>query len=154
MTIVWDKNLETGIAWQDDQHKELFMKINSLLHAIRTGKGREEVGRTVEFLADYVVFHFRDEEMHMEKTGYPGYAAHKKEHREFADVVFELRKEIVFKLAAKIPVPLVPVQRLLVNWVVNHIAKVDKELGEFLSTREVSFLHDAYYKSLTKEERA
>lgn len=43
MAYVWSKDLETGNAMIDSQHKELIEAINALLAACATGKGRAEV---------------------------------------------------------------------------------------------------------------
>ena len=53
MAYVWSKDLETGNAMIDSQHKELIEAINALLAACATGKGRAEVAKTTKFLYDY-----------------------------------------------------------------------------------------------------
>ena len=46
MAYVWSKDLETGNAMIDSQHKELIEAINALLAACATGKGRAEIAKT------------------------------------------------------------------------------------------------------------
>lgn len=65
MAIEWTQDLSTGSDEIDNQHKELFRRINSLLDACNQGKGREEIGKTVQFLEDYVITHFSAEEEYM-----------------------------------------------------------------------------------------
>ena len=48
MAYVWSKDLETGNAMIDSQHKELIEAINALLAACATGKGRAEVAKTTK----------------------------------------------------------------------------------------------------------
>ncbi len=72
--------LTTGNALIDSQHRLLFEAVNRLMDACATGNGREQIQSTVNFLNDYVMKHFRDEERLQMQTSYPGYANHKKFH--------------------------------------------------------------------------
>ena len=45
MAITWDPNLAVGHQAMDDQHRELFRRIDALLEASRTGKSTGEVSR-------------------------------------------------------------------------------------------------------------
>ena len=42
MGMNWDNNLATGINSIDNQHKELFDRINQLLLAMKEGKAKDE----------------------------------------------------------------------------------------------------------------
>ena len=72
--IEWNKRLATGIDEIDDQHKELFSRINLLMEACNVGKGREEVAHLLQFLSTYIRVHFDSEEQIQIESGYPGYA--------------------------------------------------------------------------------
>ena len=52
MAIEWTKDLETGVALIDEQHKELFDRVNKLLAASSQGRGKEEVGSLLGFLEE------------------------------------------------------------------------------------------------------
>ncbi|MDI3280784.1 MAG: bacteriohemerythrin, partial [Bacillota bacterium] len=86
----WTEDLATGVTQIDDQHKELIERVNQLLAACSEGRGKEEVGRTLNFLSDYIVFHFGTEEKYMTQYDYPGYNSHKAQHtgfiKEFTDL--------------------------------------------------------------------
>lgn len=43
MAIEWTDELATGVNKIDNQHKELFKRINNLLDACNQGKGKDEV---------------------------------------------------------------------------------------------------------------
>ena len=58
MAIQWNEELATGVLEIDNQHKEIFARINRLLEASSQGKGKQEVGRMIDFLGDYVISHF------------------------------------------------------------------------------------------------
>jgi hypothetical protein len=55
----------------DDQHKEIFRRINGLLDSCRQGKGKEDVGKVINFLDDYVVTHFGREEKYVIDNSFP-----------------------------------------------------------------------------------
>ena len=53
MAVQWSENLAVGVNMIDEQHKGIFSRINNLMNAMSQGKGKEEVGKVLEFLADY-----------------------------------------------------------------------------------------------------
>ena len=73
-------DLLTGNQQIDAQHRQLFVAVNRLMDACSMGKGREQIQDTVNFLSDYVVKHFQDEERLQTQSGYPGYPSHKQFH--------------------------------------------------------------------------
>jgi len=132
MAIVWTNELATGSEEIDNQHRELFRKINHLFEACRQGKGKEEVRRTIQFLDDYVVSHFSTEESYMKRLNYPGYAVHKAQHLAFTGNFLELKRRLEEEGPGVFLV--INTNQIIVEWLVNHIRKVDKELGAFLRT--------------------
>ncbi len=133
MTINWTDDLRVGVDTIDNQHKELFNRINNLLDACVQGKGREEIKRTSDFLSDYVISHFGAEEKLMVRYKYPDYASHKERHekfkKEFAELKMKIEKEATGLLTT------LGTNHLLIDWWLNHIGKVDKFLGAFLSEK-------------------
>jgi hemerythrin len=117
----------------DDQHKELFARINLLLAASGQGKGRDEVLKTVQFLESYVVTHFTDEEALMTRAGFPGLTAHRQEHAAFVDDVAKIKAEYLKSGASTVLV--IQVQRRVVDWLKNHIGREDKEYGAYLTAK-------------------
>ena len=65
------KDLETGNALIDSEHRQLFKAVNDLLDACSQGKGRSQVESTLDFLVSYVAKHFGDEEKLQVQTSYP-----------------------------------------------------------------------------------
>ena len=88
------QDLVTGNALIDSEHRQLFAAVNSLMDACAEGKVRGQIQQTAQFLSDYVVKHFGDEERLQVQSSYPGYSAHKQFHdgyrRQLADVMQEL----------------------------------------------------------------
>lgn len=130
---IYDESLATGVKSIDDQHKELFDKINNLLAACREGKGKEEVAKVMEFLSDYVIDHFTIEKGYMTTYSYPDYTSHMARHEEFIQGFADLKRRLETEGAAVSIV--IGTNRLLGDWWINHINTMDKALGSFLKTK-------------------
>lgn len=130
VTLVdWSRDFETGLPWQDEQHRELFNRLMALHEAIEKRQSREVVVQTLDFLDDYVASHFGQEEELMQKFSYPEKERHLAAHEEFKlmlvmfhHFVTRTRKLV---LAAK-------VRAELNQWFLTHIQTTDKRLGAFL----------------------
>ena len=123
------KDLETGNAIIDKEHRELLNAVNDLVDACGKGEGRSSVQKTGEFLSNYVNTHFAHEEQLQVKNNYPGYTAHKAFHEKYKKDLNEAVKKIprtgagIGDLAAL---------NNLVGVLVSHIKLEDKKLGQFL----------------------
>jgi len=136
MTIEWTQDLSVGVDIIDEQHKELFHKINVLLEACQAGKGKQAIAEVIQFLEDYVIAHFQMEEQCMLANEYPYYSAHKELHAKFMEDFCDLKEK--FRSQGANLALLSLTNRVVVEWLVNHIGKVDKALGEFLRPLEAS----------------
>jgi hemerythrin len=130
MSIQWTEDLATGNNEIDNQHKEIFRRIESLLEACRAGKGREQVGDVVRFLQDYVVVHFNAEEKIQKEHTYPEYKAHKAMHEQFIKDFAGLKKQ--FDEEGGSIATVLATNRVVVDWLVNHIKKTDKAMAVWL----------------------
>ena len=132
MALAWAANLAVGVDEIDLQHKELFLRLNALLQAMREGRGRDEIARTLGFLEQYVVVHFTAEDKLMAKHGYPAQAAqaHRKQHAEFIQVFKGLKSE--FQATGPSSMLILKLQQGVCDWLLAHIGKTDLELGTFL----------------------
>jgi hemerythrin len=130
MAIEWTEDLAVGSTIIDDQHKELYQRINQLLEACTQSKGREVVGETIDFLEDYVITHFGQEEEYMQKYNYPDYPTHKGYHTEFIKNFMELKAR--FETDGPGTHIVIMTNRVVVGWLNNHIRNVDKLLGAYL----------------------
>jgi hemerythrin len=129
----WTEDLSVGVEEIDSQHKEFINSLNGLLDAMARGRGRQEIGNTIDFLERYINSHFDLEEEYMRVYMYPAYQDHKAKHTEFRIEVSKLRQEFNEKGSA-IRVVL-EAERGLINWFFKHIREVDRELGKFLKGR-------------------
>ena len=123
------KDLETGNAIIDGEHRELFRAVNTLMDACGKGQGRAVLEPAIKFLLDYVNKHFAHEEQLQAKSHYPGMAAHKRSHEKYKSRL----KEIADKIPAAGPgVADVGALNGHIAVLVSHIKTEDKRLGTFL----------------------
>ncbi len=129
----WNDKLATGIRTIDSQHKELFKRINNLVIAIKQQRCKSEIDSVLKFLDDYARVHFSEEEKHMRETDYPGTAEQQEDHRKYLEALAELKAQASqpriqgssYDLSAT-------TNQVVVDWIVDHIMKLDMKFGEFL----------------------
>lgn len=132
--ILWNDNLASGSSEIDSQHKELFERINKLLSTLARGAlDRKEFSNIVQFLTDYVVFHFGNEEAYMAKYGYSSISQHKAQHEQFVKTFGKLKDRMMIEGVN--PELAEETRQLLVDWLVNHIKYSDRALGMFLKMK-------------------
>jgi hemerythrin len=134
MSLQWSENLASGSSDIDTQHKELIVRVNSLLLAVEQGTtAREEVAKIVQYLTEYVVFHFGNEEKYMAQYNYSSATAHKAQHEQFVKSFLKLKDRLMME---GINPPLAQeVKDLCVDWLVNHIKYSDRALGMYLKMK-------------------
>lgn len=130
MAFTWTKDLETGNAQIDAEHKELIRAINNLITACSAGNGRNELNRTMDFLEQYTKTHFQHEQTLQLQSGYPDYANHKKYHEGFIKVVDNLSARLKSEGASIMLVG--EINRQLAGWLVNHIKNEDVKVARHI----------------------
>ena len=129
----WTEDLAVGIIKIDEQHRELFKRINDLLLAIREQRCRAEIDKTIEFLDDYARFHFKEEEQRMEEAGYDGLREQKLQHAFYLKNIEELKKQASLPRESGMSYELsVTATQIVVDWIVTHIMNTDKLFGAYL----------------------
>ena len=134
----WTEKLSIGVDLIDSQHKELFVKINELVAAINDHTCKIKITDVIRFLEDYIVFHFGEEEAYMQRNEYPGYLRHKAQHNYFMESFLELKKELQKLEGGKKRGSYdlsVMTNQVVVDWILDHIAEVDRKFGKFLKYR-------------------
>lgn len=125
----WNDAYATGNPNIDMQHRELFAMIDSLEALRAKNPGPELVGPILKRLKDYVAFHFALEEALMLRHHVP--AEHADPHRAAHAGFVRKVRDFSFAAANRHPIPgdeLEGLVRFLRDWLVSHIASVDKEL--------------------------
>lgn len=113
----------------DSEHRMLFDAINDLMDACSSGQGRNKIGETAEFLADYVDKHFSDEEDLQRKNQYPHYRAHHDFHVNYKHKIRELANSIRADGPSVKNLGEINTQASVL---INHIRHEDKRLAAFL----------------------
>lgn len=131
--INWNETLSINNPIIDGQHKELIEHLNKLTTAVNNHEGPTVISSTINFLNEYTNFHFSSEEKIMSENNYSDYEQHKASHKEFINTLNNLVQDFdedgaTHSLAGSI-------DTLLVNWLINHIQKTDKKLGNFLNKK-------------------
>lgn len=134
MAFAWTKELETGNLQIDTEHQQLIEALNKLLAACSSGKGREEVGNTMDFLLQYTRTHFAHEELLQIQSHYPDYVNHKKYHAEFVKVVNELSARLKNEGASLQIVG--EINRRMGDWLVNHIKCEDRKVAKHIQAQK------------------
>ncbi|HVP67684.1 MAG TPA: bacteriohemerythrin [Anaeromyxobacteraceae bacterium] len=132
MGIPWTPALAIGVPEIDQQHQELFARIDRLVTGIVDGR-RGEIEHLLDFLGQYIVKHFGAEERWMIRSAYPEYARHKQEHERFIRDYERMRMEYQEK-GPNILVGM-RVNNWISEWLKGHISHSDMELGRYLATK-------------------
>lgn len=134
--MMWKEKYRIGVELIDTQHQELFRRLSDFIQIVQNNipwnDKLEEVKETLNFLQEYVVFHFNDEEAYMKEINYPDLELHKKIHKDFRDEINEYGK-----LFAKEGFTEEKIQELnarLMTWLIMHVGKMDQQIGIY--TRE------------------
>jgi len=130
MPIFWTPKLAVGVEQIDEEHKELFDRVNKLLDAMAQARAKEELQPLLGFLDDYVRVHFGGEQRLMQQHRYPAAAEHLSQHTFFVSEFKALAAEVQKGGASALLT--IKLNKLLCDWLRDHIASTDKKFGEFL----------------------
>ena len=129
----WTEDLAVGVNAIDSQHKELFKRINNLVSAIKQHRCREEIDGTIKFLEDYARVHFSEEEKRMKDSGYEGLGEHQEHNKKYLAALAELKEQASIPRVQGGSYDLsATTNQVVVDWIVDHIMKIDKKFGRFL----------------------
>ena len=132
MAITWTPALAVGVEHIDEEHRELFDRVNRLLEAMQQSRAKEQLAPLVGFLKDYVSVHFGGEAALMQRHRYPETQQHLAQHAFFVAEFRALAEE----LEKSGPTALITIKlnKLLCDWLRQHVASTDKKLGAYLAT--------------------
>lgn len=133
-TVVWDNSYSVGFTAIDDQHKELVKMINELFESSEKGAAAADQAffKTIKKAVEYARNHFSDEVKYMVQAEYPNVTEHRRLHDDFMTSVLTAMHE--FEAGKTAPIELA---KFLKNWLLNHIAKADKQYMPFLEKLKV-----------------
>jgi hemerythrin len=132
--ITLTKDMELGVPEIDSQHQELVNRLNSVISLGAKSVSSEETQRTLDFLGEYVIKHFNDEEALQRKSGYPKYEFHREQHQIFIRDYQKLKREFTSG-GASVHFTL-NLNNSIINWIVRHIKTVDVEFGKYYQSSQ------------------
>ena len=113
----------------DDQHGLLFDIIRRFRKSVYEGN-RAFIIDNIECLLSYAVMHFATEDRLMIESGYPGFAAHQKEHEAALEMITFLESSY----CNGEPNAAEELVRFIEFWAHDHISRADHELETYLSS--------------------
>ena len=120
--ITWTaEQYGTNVGFADEEHQELFGKLNKLYDLATGGAERAAIGAQLDDLIAFVVGHFAHEEREMQFKNFDGFDAHKAEHEALIGICADLQK----KFHAGEAEVTEEVGQLVKGWLDNHIPKFD-----------------------------
>jgi methyl-accepting chemotaxis protein len=132
----WDDSFVSGIRIVDIRHKRLFEMVNRLIDACEQGTGKEELVKSLSFLATYTVKHFSEEEALQQKYGYAEYPAHRQIHEAFKKTVGDFAAEL--ELQGPSEELIERLKREVGGWLVNHVKVVDLKMAAIIKLNGAS----------------
>ncbi len=135
MRAEFSENLVTGNELIDSQHKELIDRINKLLDSCEMDDGKITAVKTLDFLADYTIFHFSAEEDLQKEIGYPDYDKHKAQHEDFKKTIAEL-DEMLQEEEGPSAAFVSKVEENVIKWFYTHISGFDRSVAEYKFMRD------------------
>lgn len=131
--MIWKEKYMLGVPLIDEQHQELFRRVTDFVEIVRKPvpweQKTEQVSQTLDFMKEYVITHFRDEEQLQRELGYPEQQEHKKIHHDMVAYVAGVAKEyeekgyqeqLMQQFAGK-----------LLAWLINHVASEDQKIANY-----------------------
>jgi len=126
--MIWNSQYETGNERVDNEHKEIFMRVEKVMASLPDGDA-SSIDSTMDFLASYTVNHFAHEESLMAQSNYPHMAVHKKQHDDFLAEVSFLIKRV--KNESDNTKNGEDITRVIVNWLTDHVLGSDKVMADY-----------------------
>lgn len=137
--MIWKEKYKIGVPEIDRQHEELFARVSTFMQTLRSDKPWEEkvakVNETLEFMKDYVVTHFQDEEAYQAEIGYPYLEKHREVHNNMVAYVGAVSEEyekegfkedLMQQFGGK-----------LLAWLINHVVAEDQKIAEYARSKGV-----------------
>jgi len=125
----WSKKYSVGVDAIDREHTNFFRGLNKLHAAMIQGKGKSVTGPLLRQLPAAARDHFATEESMMQAANYPGLAAHRALHSEFARHLDEL----VAQLEQGDRGLSILLLRFMRSWISDHVQKEDQAFGPWLN---------------------
>lgn len=125
---LWKDAYRIGNDVIDEQHEELFHRIEKLLELAQSAnleENRKQCEHMLDYLVDYTDFHFHSEEALQYRESYVDYEQHKKIHQEFCNTVMLYRARMKDEFSATM---LKRFLGMLLTWLTVHVQGCDQKI--------------------------
>jgi hemerythrin-like metal-binding protein len=126
--IEWDNSYSVGNTTIDEQHKKLIKLINEFNESTNSQAENKSISKLLAGLKQYIVFHFKTEELYLRLCNYPDYEQHKKEHERFIKKV----ENIEHKFASGTSTEMDEITNYFTNWITHHIKDSDVRYSSYI----------------------
>mgnify|MGYP003380413558 CR=1 FL=1 len=135
--LQWSPALATGVRSMDQQHTELFARINHLISLHLAGQSTQALNELLPSLKIYVLFHFSEEEALLAQvaSGTELERQHLASHHAFAQILEALIARRATQADAAIAEEL---GAYLEKWLVAHIGHEDQQLARLARAQETT----------------
>ena len=131
MTLVeWNQKMSVGVSIIDQEHKNLVGMLNELHDAIDAKQTDEVLGKVLDKMVAYTVYHCKHEEALFAKSDYTDATEHAKEHANLTKQVLDIQKRCQDGATATLSTELL---NFLKVWLLAHILRSDKKYGPYLN---------------------
>lgn len=141
--MMWKDSYRLGVERIDNQHMELFRMTEDLVNSVNHGGTVEGYQKVLEFLKNYVIYHFQDEEAYQASIHYKDIQAHRKEHQQFTQTVLSYEKRL--KENGFDQKTMKDLAGTVTAWLIYHVVDTDQKLvaGKASADEERYFDHYA-----------
>jgi len=130
---VFNEQFSSGIPFMDNSVKRFILELNKLSDAMKRGEGREYVFFALDYLKDFCETQLALENKVMLQYDFYDYANHAEAHTKLREDIISIMKKCD-ESGADHSTPLT-VQRLMADWLMRHVSKSDKVLGDYLKVQ-------------------
>lgn len=138
--MLWKDTYELGVSQIDEQHKELFKRVEAFLQVLRSADSWDhkipKINETLDFMKKYVVDHFQEEEEYQLSINYPRYEIHKQIHTDMVNYVLEVSKQ--YEQSNNNEQLMQQFGGKLLAWLINHVAAEDQRIADYAVKKGLS----------------
>jgi hemerythrin len=121
-------DMKTGIQHVDDQHRQLVDLVNQASSLGVSNPDKAEMKTCLDFLGEYVVKHFGDEEKLQQESSYPDFPRHQKIHEDFVQTFKTMYAD--FEANGPSSNLSFALSNTVTNWLIAHIKVEDVKFGK------------------------
>lgn len=130
--IEWNPSYSVGEEKMDQQHRQLFSAINDLYDSMALAMpDHPRTLSCIDFLKEYTLTHFADEEALMRDMKFAGLQAHVDEHQKLIGRLDELTNRLL-KAQPDTFIDDDVVMFLVGDWLLQHVVEHDQEYARAL----------------------